>query len=606
MTEINRIGAGPVLPEPPVVEAPRAETDATITATEQEIASKKEELRLRAEAYKLRFAAEPLPLETTRKPPESGELSTFSPPDPSEPIPYADVESVNEARETAQRVRDEQSNPTEFGIYVRDHQNDPVALYYFFRELGPENAARLTRLAAIGGGQLGANVRTDMLANAFATLVKDGKFTQGDMDAFLEGYLTAEGRNIIDDPEAVRAALIDLTTSLARLPYSAESEALKTQFFKSAADLALTGTALPAEVRLDLAAAATEALAATSADNQLRQLQALRDRYGDAGLTRFVQDAMKGQDFYLDPGTARSPKEFGKISSLIFNLAYADVRDSFQGPSPVTPGQLSALRTTVFNAATRALADGSHRDGHGRTNFEKFRADNFFKDGLAGIYQKEYQSITRSSLTGASGEVFSQEAQHGLEKFYELALFTPPPGYQAGSLIKFIDGQFGEMADDLQSHQGDAQFFRNKYGLDEDGLARVLGAQVGMVFEAMESGIEAIGENAAAKAKVVKTFIDAVASGLGNTGGKYSPLTAAAASFIAATVGGDIETTVRDEEFEKKLTQLIKGGVDPTKIISNLYHGIHERVPSGPDGSTLSAYEAGYSYVAGQPEPPTP
>ncbi|HEV2801896.1 MAG TPA: hypothetical protein VGW12_15575 [Pyrinomonadaceae bacterium] len=467
---------------------------------------------------------------------------------------------------------------------LMDHQNDPQWIRGYFQALGNDRTAELLNQSLsyetfqnwTDRGDI--NEFVDVLRNSFAALDRAGLLNQADLNNLVGRWASSGEFN----PQVA----IEIFGKL-----DARHENLKSMFFQAAARQAANPQTKDG-VGKDLAAAATHVLGQTSSDNQVLQLQRLREA---GGLEQFVKRAMAGERtvstlesmaaYYDRPGTtgANNEVEYGRIESLLYSLAYNDVRDGWDHrPVSVTGDDLHKLRTDFFNAAAQALTDSKTQ--------ANFRNNIMFKDGMSAVFMAEFDNIIKSGL-GPNGAGFDTlKFQPGLEKFFQQILFTPPLGYSSASLANFLSGRISEIGAALMdgSPEAEARWRGAHGGQSRMDAAAVAGGLLGMLTNGLKSSLDQMKKDAEAKAQGVKMFIDIA---FGFIPGIGSKLGSTAAETFLKNIIGPIDSKIRDEikngavekakelimnEFKNGLREL-----KPDEMVLALFNSLNQTIPNG-------------------------
>ncbi|HEX8455956.1 MAG TPA: hypothetical protein VF656_01440 [Pyrinomonadaceae bacterium] len=467
---------------------------------------------------------------------------------------------------------------------LMEHQNDPQWIKGYFQALGNDRTADLLNKALsyetfqswTDRGDI--NEFVDVLRNSFAALDSAGLLNQADMNN-LVGRWAASGKF---NPQVA----IEIFGKL-----DAKHENLKSMFFQAAARAAANPQTKEG-VAKDLAAGATHVLSQTSSDNQVLQLDLLKKA---GGLEQFVKRAMAGErtvstlesmaGYYDRPGTtgANNEVEYGRIESLLYSLAYNDVRDGWDHrPVSVTGDDLHSLRTEFFNATAQALTDSKTGDN--------FRDNIMFKDGLSAVFMVEFDNIIKSGL-GTNGAGFDTlKFQPGLEKFFQQTLFTPPLGYTSASLANFLSGKISEIGASLMdtSPGAEARWREAHGGQSRMDAAAVAGGLLGMLTNGLKSSLDQMKSDAEAKAQTVKLFVDIAFSFIPGIGSK---LGSSAAETFLKNIIGPIDSKIRDEikngavdKAKELVMNQFKDGLrdlKPDEMVLALFNSLNQTIPNG-------------------------
>lgn len=491
---------------------------------------------------------------------------------------------------------------------LMEHQNDPQWIQGYFKALGNDRTAELLNQSLsyetfqnwTDRGDI--NEFVDVLRTSFETLDNAGLLNQADMNN-LVGRWAASGKF---NPQVA----IELFGKL-----DARHENLKSMFFQAAARQAANPQTKDG-VGKDLAAAATHVLGQTTSDNQVLQLNLLRQA---GGLEQFVKRAMAGERtlstlesmaaYYDSPGTdnrAKNEVEFGRIESLLYSLAYNDVRDGWDHrPVSVTGDDLHKLRTDFFNAAAQSLTDSKTQDN--------FRNNVMFKDGMSAVFMAEYDNIIKSGL-GPNGAGFDTlKFQPGLEKFFQQTLFTPPLGYSSASLANFLSGKVSEIGVALMddSPGAEARWRAAHGGQSRMDAAAVAGGLLGMLTNGLKSSLDQMKKDAEAQAQTVKLFVDIA---FGFIPGIGSKLGSTAAETFLKNVIGPIDSKIRDaiktgavDKAKELIMNEFKSGLrnlKPDEMVLALFNSLNQTIPNGDnrgEQNFRAEFTSSYSTIINSP-----
>ncbi|MGI9034618.1 MAG: hypothetical protein ACR2GD_01140 [Pyrinomonadaceae bacterium] len=493
---------------------------------------------------------------------------------------------------------------------LKDHKNDPQWMAEFYKSLGPEKTAQLidrTLTTSTFQYSKPENVR-QALANIRESLssiasTNPSLFEQKDMDALVKGFVKDSYGQGIYDLVAVEI--------FGKMDY--KSESLKTMFFKSASQIALSGELGDRQSKA-LAAAAAHVLSQTSANNQAEQLSALRGKTpagSISDLSKFITLAMHGpsgtpslesrlgtlMQYPGEHGSAVS-EPYGKVDSLIFNAAYSGYTDSFDHGPNLSSDQMKALRTELFQAATTNLTNGSVE--------EIYKNSAFLKDGLSEIYRQDFNTIYKSGL-GENGSGLSSTLSKGLAEFFKFTVFTNSPGNLQTSLMNFVKTQVQSMAQALNNNDpGAEKAFQEKFG----GLTRLDGAALlGNLLGTMKLGLNAhiseINENAEAKKEALGFLFDVTVGLIPGAGGKLTE----GATNLAYKLLGQIADKAQDKIMDSIKTGALDKAKDyfleansnknPMDLLDNLKEGVNMSLPDGDNGTGIyhQTFQSSYNYT---------
>ena len=493
---------------------------------------------------------------------------------------------------------------------LKDHKNDPQWTAEFYKSLGPEKTAQLIDQTLTPGTfqyskpedvrQSLANIR-DSLSGMSTT--KPPLFEQKDMDALVKGFVKDSHGQGIYDLVAVEI--------FGKMDY--KSESLKTMFFKSASQTALSGELGDRQSKA-LAAAAAHVLSQTSANNQAEQLSALRGQTpagSISDLSKFITLAMHGPtgtpslesrlgtllQYPGEHGSAVS-EPYGKVDSLIFNAAYSGYSDPFAPGPNLSSDQMKAFRTELFQAATTNLTDGSVEGN--------YKNSTFLKDGLSEIYMQDFNSIYKSGL-GENGSGLNSTLSKGLAEFFKFTVFTNSPGNLQKSLMNFVKTQVQSMAQALNSNDpGAEKAFQEKFG----GLTRLDGAALlGNLLGTMKLGLNAhiseINKNAEAKKEALGFLFDITVGLIPGAGGKLTKEATNTAYKLLGQIAdksqAKIMSSIKSGALDKAKEYFLEANSDknPIDLLDNLKEGVNMSLPDGDNGTGIyhQTFQSSYNYT---------
>jgi hypothetical protein len=481
---------------------------------------------------------------------------------------------------------------------LQDHQNDAAWLRSFYGSLGAESAARLVSDALSYESYRdwppeAAQQHIQTVEASLDTLYQAGALNAGDMDVLMQQWAT-------DSHQMSRGFNSGLALAFGELGY--RSEGLQNLFVVSAVQLATSDT-LAGDAANEVAAAAAWVLSRTSPDNEMTVLHEIQQQ---GRLPLFVDRAMQGpgvvstilnstQDAYdAATQTWNHPIEtdYDGMARIIFNLSYAGLRDSFQGPSPLSATELSGLRTEVFAEAVKALGDERER---------LWSRNTFLKDGLARIFMEEYEPILGAVLA-ENMATFRQEDRaallQGMQGLFQNALFTPPLGQESQRLVDFMSQKLAGMAGDIRGiDRGgltDEQVAaRYGPGMDRVRLTHLSGLLSGCLLSGLQQAEGAIRDNAVAAANALKMVLN-VGLSLVPGASTLSGLGESVLGRILDEVSDEALDRLKDmtaEEAERYLVEQGNGRLDARAAVEELKHLAEGRVHLY--GEWSEAFESG-------------
>lgn len=493
---------------------------------------------------------------------------------------------------------------------LKDHKNDPQWMADFYKSLGPEKTAQLIDQtlttqtfqyskpedvrAAL------ANIRDSLSGMATA---KPPIFEQKDMDALVKGFVKDSHGQGIYDLVAVEI--------FGKMDY--KSENLKTMFFKSASQIAVSGELGDSQSKA-LAAAAAQVLSQTSANNQAEQLSALRGQTpagSISNLSKFITLAMHGPNAtpslesrlgtlmqYPGEHGPAVPEPYGKVDNLIFNAAYSGYTDGHTPGPRLSSDEMKALRTELFQAATTNLTDGSVEGA--------YKNSTFLKDGLSEIYMQDFNSIYKSGL-GENGSGLNSTLSKGLAEFFKFTVFTNSPGNSQNSLMNFVKTQVQSMAQALNSNDPNAEkAFQEKFG----GLTRLDGAALlGNLLGTMKLGLNAhiseINDDAESKKEMLGFLFDITVGLIPGAGGKLSEGATNVAYKLLGQIADKSQDKIMDSiksgALDKAKEYFLEANTDknPIDLLDNLKEGVNMSLPDGDNGTGIyhQTFQSSYNYT---------
>jgi hypothetical protein len=484
---------------------------------------------------------------------------------------------------------------------LMEHQNDAAWIQGYFQALGTERMAELINKGLSYETFQNWTKRSDInefvgaLRNSFATLDKAGLLNQEDMNKLVGSWASSGNFN----PQTA----IEIFGKL-----SYEHENLKSMFFQAAASQA-TNPKVDKDLAKTLAAAATHVLGSTSSDNQVLQL----DNFCQSGnLEQLIQRAMAGTRqvssldsmaaYYDDKGVTE--ENYGKVESLLYSVAYHDVRDGWDRGQAIPSDNLRTLRTTIFNTAAQTLTDSNV--------FKNFKNNQTFKDGLSAVFMQEFDAIITSGL-GPNGAGFDiLKFQPGMEKFFQLTLFSPPLGYTSQQLSNFISGRISETgAALLDNSAGAEEKFRAEHGRSRMDGAAIAGGLLGMLTDGLKASKDALKKDAEAQAQAVKLVLDIA---FGFIPGIGSRLGDTAAEQFLKNIIGPLDNKIRDSIKNRavdKAKELIMsqykeklGDLNPEQMVLALFNSLNQTIPNGDnrgEQNFRAEFNSSYSTIVNSP-----
>lgn len=491
-----------------------------------------------------------------------------------------------------------------FNQQIEAHKDDPEWLADYFGALGEDRVAELMRLSITGTGnpysQGGIGMTgsadaadyyqdtVDNLRTALETLEESGNLTQADMTALYKSLdLDTSDRNVFG------ATLVsDL--------FANSSPEVQELFFNAAM----------AEGNDNSAAIASHVLASMPVDDQVRILGGMSQQELDS----FVEKAMKGQfdaidmQKYYGEGDPHSYVTIGGISEILGNANDVTVYYHAQVVVADYPPQ---LQKNLFDATASALTN--------QDIFDKFVDDVDFKQELAVLTRKEHDDFLDRALDadgGANGEDLGSTTREEYSRVLEMTLFTPPLPDAAEGLMRDIDARFNEIGQDL-SNMDDAAF-EDKYGRNRGAMAAAYGQMTGVFFEALDSGLTRVKDDADKAAEIMDPLFKLIDFGVDKALDKAGPIGAIVSQALDLTGASDavkdgIKEKIRNGHIEEAIQDMKDHGVDLSKLGEELYENMSDNVlpnrtaPNGtyqgPNGdvSIKDAWQNGYDFVQGAP-----
>lgn len=483
-----------------------------------------------------------------------------------------------------------------FNQQIEAHKDDPEWLAEYFGALGEDRVGELMRLSitetAIGSSgspdDLARYQNTvDNLRTALDTLEKSGNLTQEDMTALYKSLdLDTSDGNVFG------ATLVsDL--------FANSSQAVKELFFNAAM----------AEGNDASAAIASHVLASMPVEDQVRILDAMSQEELDS----FVEMAMRGQfeapdmEKWYGEGDTQSRVTIGGISDILANAN----NETYYHPEVAVPDYPPHLQTALFDATASALTN--------QDIFDKFTDDVQFKEELAQLTLKEHDGFLDRALDadgGTNGEDLGSDTRAEYSKVLEMTLFTPPLPDSAEDLVRHIDDRFNEIGEDL-ANMDDAAF-EEKYGRNRGAMAGAFGQMTGVFFEALDSGLTRVENDADKAAEIMDPLFKLVDFGIGQGLGKAGPIGAVLTKALnlsgaSAAVKSEVKELIREGHISEAIQLMKDNGVDLSELGEGLYEHMHDDVlpnrtaPNGTyqgehgDVSIKDAWQNGYDFVEGAP-----
>lgn len=491
-----------------------------------------------------------------------------------------------------------------FNAQIEAHKDDPEWLAEYFGALGEDRVADLMRLSitetanphAYGGVGVSGNAEAlgyyqdtvDNLRTALDTLAGSGHLTQADMTALYQSLdLDTSDGNLFGPT---------LVTDL----FARSSPQVQELFFNAAM----------AEGNDHSAAIASHVLARMPMDDQVRILGGMSQEE----LDRFVEMSMKGQfegvDMrkYYGEGDPQSLVTIGGITEI---LGHANDVTVYYHAQVVVPDYPPALQKALFDATASALTN--------QEAFDAFAGDVRFKEELAVLTRKEHDDFLDRALDadgGPNGEDLGSTTREEYSKVLEMTLFTPPLPDSAEGLMRHIDDRYKAIGDDLGTLDDAA--FEQKYGRNRGAMAAAYGQMTGVFFEALDSGLTRVKDDAGKAAEIMDPLFKLVDFGVGKGLDKAGPIGAVVSQMLDLTGASDavkdgIKDKIREGHVEDALQDMRDHGVDLSKLGEALYENMSDNVlpnRTGPNGtyqgpngdvSIKDAWQNGYDFVEGAP-----
>ncbi|MGY0632762.1 hypothetical protein [Luteimonas sp. A478] len=491
-----------------------------------------------------------------------------------------------------------------FNQQIEAHKDDPEWLAEYFGALGEDRVADLMRLSITatanpydqGGMVISGNAdalgyyqnTVDNLRTALETLEKNGNLTQADMTALYKSLDLDTSDGNMFGPTLVS----DL--------FAKSSPEVQELFFNAAM----------AEGNDNSVAIASHVLASMPVDDQARILGNMDQQELDS----FVEMSMKGQFEALDiqkyygDGDTHSLVTIGGMSEILANANDVTVYYHAQVAVPDYPPQ---LQKALFDATASALTN--------QDIFDKFTDDVQFKEELAVLARKEHDDFLDRALNadgGPHGEDLGSTTRDEYSKVLEMTLFTPPLPDSAEGLLRHIDGRFMEIGDDL-ANMDDAAF-EDKYGRNRGAMAAAFGQMTGVFFEALDSGLTRVKDDADKAAEIMDPLFKLIDFGVGKGLSKAGPIGAVLSKALdmsgaSTEVKNDIKEMIRNGHIAEAIQEMKDHGVDLSELGEELYEHMSDNVlpnrtePNGtyqgPNGdvSIKDAWQNGYDFVQGAP-----
>lgn len=437
---------------------------------------------------------------------------------------------------------------------LEKHKDDPTFLRDFFSTLGPERTAETFRhIASYGyGKQFGVEdqkVAIQNAADALSTMVKEGVFSQRDMERLVDQLSKqTPGGNFYFSTEVLGKA----------------SPEVNQMFYEAAKNWALDHPQ-SREANVMMAHAA-QALSNTPYQFQMQQLAELQKagKLGDfvrmaaRGEAQFghvnnLEDFVRtGQYYASDQGKAAT---LTGLSDLMFNAAFAH-HDEF---SSISTADARAIQTEMFNASVGLLGSDAAVKEHYRTNPA-------FKDALSALFTENYDKIIESRV-GSNGYGLTSDGLRSLKTFFQEVLFSPPLGDRAASTAAFFKNKVGEVMSDVDTLSD--QKFVEKYGRNKHDMASLMGQQFGVMVSALKQSLTNIKDKSEAE---VKGLVD-VLNGLISVGEAAAGAGGLAAATGSAIVGealklalGEVGGKIAEGKLAEAVQYLKENGVDVSKF----------------------------------------
>jgi len=539
----------------------------------------------------------PIPAQQTPVPATFVDDGPAGTPDPAEGSPEAAAQQVANFNDLATDDAIGQTNL--FAQQLIEHEGDVAWIQSFYSELGGDKSAELISQTASPESYTDwpiatAQEHTQAVAQSLDTLYEAGALNEADIAALVQDWAT-------DADTQVNGR--DFNTGVGQIIAQSGNEELQTAYALAAIDTAANTPGLSTDMQADLNGSAAFVLAGTSADNQVLQLDALRD---SGQLEAFIQGALAADTeipaitvqthdeaaFTGGPAEPLSVANDG-VATLALNLAHADVRDPISGPLPISNDDLSNLRQEFFvTTSTAAEAQG-----------DTWRESTGLKDGLSVIFEKEFDNLIFDNLAENNASLKNGTVQESFEAFFEFALFTTPAGSRRDTTSAFLADTVGGWIGDIQG-LSDTDFAAT-YGIDKTQLSKIAGEVLAHVSNGMESAIATAKDRRATHEAILKTMTDmafALIPGGGPLKSLAGELTAAGAESVGrmikvadGQVRGAIDGMVKSEVKEALLEELPE--LNPDAVLESFPQELNDIIPDSNNRNYLTAFQASYNTI---------
>lgn len=461
------------------------------------------------------------------------------------------------------------SNAQMFADALEMHKNDPQWTRDFLKALGPDETARLMNGAVNpatypGGYPETMQRNTANILNALETLRQSGDLKQAGMDGLVNS-LSNNGFNPY------------IATNI----LSNASPELKEMFINSAIK----------NGNDTIEASAMNLLTTLPTDRQSAILEGLTVNGDSTKLNNFIAGAMAGrtemrtlESEIKDPNNLdpNAPKvTIGKVEDLISTAT--DKTFQYYPYSSSSPFS-EDLQNRLFNAASLGL--------NNPTAFDRIKDNVAFKDSMSTLFIQNRDALLKSNASSENGAI-TENGEKGLEKFFQLALMTPPRGENydklSHSVFTFINDGVTALSDPGLKTGDPAAFekFKNEHGgMSPEDFTQMLGGVLGTIVDGAGNAQNEINKDNKERAAQVEFFTGlafAMVPGAGShlakgiTNGFVKHFAEQGVSYFQGKALGSIQETLN-----KGLSSL--GAEKPSEngqLANTLFRQLLEKLPNG-------------------------
>lgn len=505
----------------------------------------------------------------------------------AEAVALNQIEHTNNTRPQAVsrgEITGRQIISDKFAKVLEQHKNDPEWIRKFYSSLGADNAAKFISYSTNPEILQGLSVseidkRSQTIKDSFSTLHQSGALRDSDLRDLTYNWANPPaGFGDRFNPEIGRM--------FAELP--AKDLSLKNSFASATAKLS---TELKGEQAQAAAAAGAEALASTSADNQLKKLSDFQKQgtlgsfLSNAGAFEDVAHTKYAMSKEASGNGKLATRPYDHVSGLVTNLSLGHVRDKIS-PLPITNQELEATRIVAFNNLGPSAGKSVN-----------------MKDSLSRILMQDFTKIWNSGL-GKNKATFDDDKgfQKNMEAFTQHALFSQPTGGLRDKTSEFLAGQMKTWNQDINDKKLSKDDFAKKYDVDRQQLSHLMGETMGMVNNGLEAAMKkaqaTVDSRQAFKEAAIKYVLDLGFAMLPDLPGEDGVI-----KRLFGKVTGDVKDQIKGMSQEGAVKLLAKKLPDfhPDQVMAELFQELREETKGDESNDFLSALQSSYEHIDHRP-----